>query len=63
MTTQGWMWGAAGAALTLAVLAGLADRRRAKRRNLDRTGWVPWPGIQAAAIFATLLFTILALKA
>ena len=28
-----------------------------------RTGWVPWRGIQVAAFFAMLLFTMLALKA
>ncbi len=63
MTTQGWMWAAAGAALALAVLAGVADRRRSRRRALDAPGWVPWRGIQVAAFFAVLLFAVLALKA
>jgi hypothetical protein len=63
MTTQGWFWSADGVALALVVLAGVAESRRNRRRNLDDTGWVPWRGIQAAAFFAVLGLTILALKA
>jgi hypothetical protein len=61
MTTQAWMWGA-GAALAAAVLAGLGDWRRSRaRRGIDDIGWVPWRGIQLAALFAALAFAILAL--
>ncbi|HEV7658581.1 MAG TPA: hypothetical protein VGO55_01925 [Allosphingosinicella sp.] len=63
MTTQDWFWGADGAALALAVFAGVAESRRNRRRNLDDTGWVPWSGIQAIALFGVLALTILALKA
>jgi hypothetical protein len=62
MTAQDWLWGADGAALALAVLAGVAESRRNNRRDLDSTGWVPWRGIQAFAFFAVLGLTILALK-
>lgn len=62
MTTQGWLWSADGAALALAVLAGVAESRRNRRRDLDDTGWAPWRGIQAAAFFAVLALTILAVK-
>lgn len=62
MTAQDWLWGADGAALALAVLAGVAESRRHRRRDLDATGWVPWRGIQASACFAVLGLTILALK-
>jgi len=58
-----WGAGAGGAALALALAAGIAESRRDKRRHLDRTGWVPWRGIQIVAIFAALAFAILALKA
>ena len=63
MTTQQWLWGADGAALALAVVAGVAESRRNRRRSLDRPGWVPWRGLQMAAVFAMLALTILALKA
>ena len=62
MTTQQWMWTADGAALAVVVLAGVADALRNRRRDLDRTGWVPWRGIQVAGFFAVLLFSILAFK-
>ena len=39
-------------AATLALAAGLADRRRAKRANLDEVGFMPW-----TAIFFLGLFT------
>jgi hypothetical protein len=63
MTTQEWLWGADGAALALAVVAGVAESRRNRRRSLDRPGWVPWRGLQVLAFFAVLAFAILALKA
>jgi hypothetical protein len=49
--------------LALAVAAGIAESRRSRRRNLDRTGWVPWRAVQAASFFAALALAILALKA
>jgi hypothetical protein len=63
MTIQAWTWTADGAALALVVLAGVMDWRRAQRRDLDRPGWVPWRGIQAAGFFALLLLTVLAVHA
>jgi hypothetical protein len=63
MTAPQWLWGAAGAAALLAAGAGVAEARRIRRRDLDRTGWVPWRGLQVAAFFAVLLFAVLAWKA
>jgi hypothetical protein len=62
MTTQHWLLGADGASLALAVVAGVAESRRNRRRSLDRPGWVPWRGLQMAAIFAMIAFSILAAK-
>lgn len=62
MTMQAWLWGADGAALALVLVAGVADWRRQKRRDLDATGWVPWRGLQVLGVFALLAFTIIALK-
>jgi len=63
MTAREWLAGAAGAAAVLAIVAGIAESRRIRRHDLDRTGWVPWRGVQVAAVFATLLLAILAWKA
>lgn len=60
MTTQAALWGAAGAALALAVAAGIAESRRNRRRSLDRPGWVPWRGLQVAAFFAAVVLAVLA---
>ena len=62
MTTQGWLWGADGVALGLLIVASVADHRRHHRRDIDATGWMPWRGLQAAAFFALIAFTIIALK-
>jgi hypothetical protein len=62
MTIQQWMWTGAGASLVLAIIAGLAEGRRTKRRDLDDHGWMPWRGIQALCFFAVLLFAVLAFK-
>jgi hypothetical protein len=62
MTTQQWLLGADGAALILAIVAGVAESRRNRRRSLDRHGWVPWRGLQVVAVFAIIALSILALK-
>jgi hypothetical protein len=62
MFAQHWYWWAGGAALLVAILAGVAESRRLRRERLDDIGWVPWRGIQVAAFFAMLLVLILALK-
>jgi uncharacterized membrane protein len=62
MQAQHWYWLAGGIALLIAVAAGVADARRHRRNRLDDIGWVPWRGIQVAAMFALLGVLILALK-
>ena len=63
MTTQAAFWTGAGAALGVAVGAGVMEWRRGRRRHFDDVGWVPWRGIQVAAFFAVLALTILGFKA
>ncbi len=63
MTTQAWMWTASGTGLGLALVAGVAEWRRSRRRDLDKPGWVPWLGIQVAGLFAALVFAMLAMRA
>lgn len=49
------MFWAAAATLLIALAAGLADRRRRLRRDLDRIGWIDWRHVQMAALLATIL--------
>ncbi|MGY2733138.1 hypothetical protein [Sphingomonas sp. UYP23] len=45
-------WIAAGVAVGIAVLAGVADWRRDRRADLDRVGWVDWRSTQMFALIA-----------
>jgi hypothetical protein len=63
MTVQAMLWSAAGACAAIAVFAAMADHRRAKRRNLDKPGWVPWAGVQLLAMLLAAVAAALALKA
>ena len=49
------LWLAAAAFASLAALAGWADHRRAKRRDVDRPGWVPWQLILVLAMMAAVV--------
>jgi hypothetical protein len=50
------MWGVgAGAAVLLAITAGLGDRRRRLRQDLDRVGVVDWRTVQMAALLAAMI--------
>ncbi len=62
MTTQEWMWAGGIAALAVALIAGAAEWRRTRRADLDDPGWIPWRGIQVAALFAAAACAILATR-
>ena len=55
MTPSTLLWLLAAAFAALAALAGWADHRRGKRRNLDRPGWVPWQLIMVLAMMASVV--------
>lgn len=55
------LWSLAAAAAALALLAGWADHRRARRRDVDRPGWVPWQPILILAMMAAVVSGALAL--
>jgi hypothetical protein len=40
----------------------LADRRRSRRSNLDKVGFMPWPMIMILAMIAAAAFAAFALK-
>lgn len=56
------LWGLAEASAAIVVIASLADRRRQRRADLDKVGFMPWPFITLMAVLATLILTTLALK-
>ena len=63
MTTQATLWTTSAALTALAALAVLAEHRRARRRDLDKVGIMPWNLIQYLAFLAAILVAALAFKA
>ena len=59
---QQQLWGGAVAALLLAIGSGLAERRRHRRRNMDRAGFMPWVLIQVLAMLGAMILASLALN-
>lgn len=55
------LWTGVGLALLVAVIAGLGERRRKRRTDMDRIGLMPWPLIQILSILIALILTSLAL--
>jgi hypothetical protein len=62
MTIQATLWTAAASAGALAVAAGVAERRRSRRRDIDRVGWVPWTLVQVIALALAALMAAYAIK-
>ncbi len=63
MTTQAMFLVLAAAAALFAVLAAVRDKQRAKRRNLDKPGWIPWDLLQILGGIVAVVALVLALKA
>ena len=59
---QAGYWSICAAAIGVAAFASYADRRRARRRNLDKVGFMPWPLIMIIAMLAAAVLAALALK-
>ncbi|MCH4891796.1 MULTISPECIES: hypothetical protein [unclassified Sphingomonas] len=55
------LWIAAALSLALAVVAGVAERRRFNRRDPDRAGFMPWNLIQVMALLAAVVLAALAI--
>ena len=60
MTVQAVLWTGVGVAAATTVFAAIADRRRNRRRDLDRPGWVPWSLVHVIALFATMVLAAIA---
>ncbi|WP_067735376.1 LPXTG cell wall anchor domain-containing protein [Novosphingobium naphthalenivorans] len=50
-----WMMTAGGIAALLALLAWIGDRRRMRRRDMDRVGFMPWTPIFFWSLLAAVL--------
>jgi len=59
---QSTLWIAAASCVAVAGLAAVSDRRRDRRTDLDRIGWVPWPLILILALIAAAVMAAVALK-
>jgi hypothetical protein len=60
---QQQLWIGAAVCLTLAVLAGLGEFRRRKRRDFDSVGFVPWHLVQFLSLLAALMLAFAAFHA
>lgn len=63
LTPADALWAAAAALVAVAIFAAWAERRRAKRADLDRPGLMPWHLIQVLAFIVAVAAVALALKA
>ena len=54
------LWG--GALLLLALVALLADRRRARRKRIDAVGWMPWTPVFLTGFFIGIGLLTVAVK-
>jgi hypothetical protein len=59
---QAGLWLLTGGAAALAGIAAFADRRRARRADLDRIGWIPWPLVMLLALITAAVGAALALR-
>jgi hypothetical protein len=56
------LWCLSAALFAFAFLAAWAERRRARRPNLDRPGYAPWHLLQILAFLLAIAAAVLALK-
>jgi uncharacterized membrane protein len=57
------LWLAAAAFGALAAIAGWRDHARARRRDVDRPGWVPWQPAMLLAMLLAMVCAALAIRA
>jgi len=59
---QQQLWTGVGTALLVAVVAAFGERKRKRRRDMDRIGLMPWPLVQVLAILTALILASIALN-
>jgi hypothetical protein len=57
-----YLWSLAGASAALAAVASFADRKRQRRRDPDRVGFMPWTLLSFLGVLGAFVLTALALK-
>jgi hypothetical protein len=57
------LWAAAAFFCALAALATWRDHQRAKRRDIDKVGWVPWSLVLVLAMLLAVVCGALAILA
>lgn len=60
--TQAGLWMGAGVSMVTAVVAGVAEWRRGRRKDLDRVGIMPWNAIQMGAFLVAVVAVVLAVR-
>ena len=53
---------AGGAFLLVAIVAGVAERRRMRRRHIDAVGFMPWTTVSFLSVFPGVVLLLLAVK-
>lgn len=59
---QQQLWGAAAAAVLVAIASGFGEHRRRGRRDIDRVGFMPWTLIQVLAMLIAVILASVALN-
>jgi hypothetical protein len=53
----------AGAGVAVAILAAWRERRRHRRADFDRVGWIDWRSVQLAALVVAMILVSIGLNA
>lgn len=56
------LWTGCGLALVFAALSALADHRRAKRKDIEAVGFMPWPLLLVLSLMLAAVLAAFALK-
>lgn len=58
---QARLWAGVAACVAVAVASGFGERRRSRRDDPDRVGWVAWQPLQFLALFLAFVLAAIGL--